>query len=76
MSKNKQDVHKLLSKHIPVQWSSEKDGIIEVGFNKTVGKFVGVHHFHRSILVNPQFDGIEDCIEWYMSKIKEMRDDL
>lgn len=71
-SKNKQDVQKLLSEHIPVNWSSEKCGIIEAGFNKMIGKFVGVHHFRRGIIANSQFDRIEDCVKWYMSKVQEM----
>jgi len=71
-SKNKQDVRNLLSEHFPVSWSSEKCGVIEAGFNNMVGKFVGVHHFHKAIIANPQFDQIEDCIKWYMSKVQEM----
>ena len=74
-SKDENDVRKLLSMKIPVQWTTQEGGIIEVGFNEEAQKFVGVHNFHKNILENPRFDSMEKCVEWFFKMIGKIEEE-
>ena len=70
-----EDARKLLEGKIPINYSTQEGGWIEVGYSKSVDKFVGIHEYRKRVLANPTFDNLQDALKWFESKRNELGED-